>query len=69
MGISHRGAYCMFLAPLKLLDVFAFWFMLLWKAYLAAVMSVFIITGATMLHSTAPVRKENIVNVLKRRFV
>lgn len=69
LGISHKRAYCMFLVPLKLLDMFAFWFTLPWKAYLAAVMSVFIITGATMLHSTAPVKKENIVNVLKRRFV
>ena len=71
MGVSHKRAYCMFLVPLKPQDVFAFWFTLPQKAYLAAVIAVFmfIIAGATMLHSTAPVKKENIVDVLKRQFV
>jgi len=59
----------MFLVPLKPQDVFAFWFTLPQKAYLAAVIAVFIITGTTMLHSTTRVKKENIVDVLKRRFV
>jgi len=69
LGIAHKGAYCMFFVPLKPLDVFAFSFTLPWKPYLAAIIAVFIIADATMLHSTAPVKKENIVDVLKRRFV
>ncbi len=69
MGIAHKGAYCMFLVPLKSLDMFTFWFTLPSKPYLAAVIAVFMIAGATMLHSTAPVKKENIVDVLKRRYV
>ncbi len=34
-------------------DVFAFGFTLPWKAYLAAVIAVVVIVGATMLYSTA----------------
>jgi len=49
--------------------MFTFWFTLPSKPYLAAVIAVFMIAGATMLHSTAPVKKENIVDVLKRRYV
>ncbi len=50
-------------------DVFAFGFALPWKSYVVAVIAVFVIVGATMLYSTVRVKKENIVDVLKRQFV
>jgi putative ABC transport system permease protein len=50
-------------------DVFAFGFALPWKSYVIAAIAVFVIVGATMLYSTMRVKKENIVDVLKRQFV
>ncbi len=50
LGIAHKGTYCMFLVPLKLLDVFAFWFTLPWKPYLAAIIAVFICASQERKH-------------------
>lgn len=45
--------------------VFDIGFSLPWASYAAAVMLIFIIVGATMLYSSAKVKKENIIDALK----
>ncbi len=46
-------------------DVFDFGFALPWVSYAVAVVLIFIIVGATMLYSSAKVKKENIIDALK----
>jgi len=46
-------------------DVFELGFPLPWASYGAAIVLIFIIVGATMLYSSAKVKKENIIDALK----
>ena len=46
-------------------DTFAFDFSLPWASYGAAVVLIFVIVGATMLYSSAKIKKENIIDALK----
>lgn len=50
-------------------DVFEIGFSLPWVSYGAAVVFIFVIVGATMLYSSAKVKKENIIDALKEEIM